>query len=124
VQVTPLFFSEILSAVVGMQPLPRNKRRRFPRESTGPPTRGRDLTDLGGRDLAELAVQPMIAQPTSVAPPTIVDDADGFSDDFEWDNDFTSSPSRGESRTLLSKPTTDTGSATWPGQPDVPSYQR
>jgi len=98
---------------VGMQPLPRNKRRRFPREATG----------QRGRDLAELAVQPMISQPPLAAPPT-ADDADGFSDDFEWDNDFAASPSRGENRTLLSKPTTDTGSAQWPGQPDVPTCQR
>jgi len=105
-------FHALHVAIVGMQPLPHNKRRRFPRE-VGP----------RGRDLAELAVQPMISQPPPAAPPT-ADDADGFSDDFEWDNDFAASPSRGENRTLLSKPTTDTGSAQWPGQPDVPTCQR
>jgi len=104
-----------------MQPLPRNKRRRFPRE-------------LGarGRDLAELTVQPMILQqPPPAAPPTAddapptADDADGFSDDFEWDNDFAASPSHGENQTLLSKPSTNTGTAVWPPvQGDIPTIRR
>lgn len=44
--------------------------------------------------MAELTVKPML----------LPDKPDSVSDDFEWDNDFDSSPNRVESRTLLVKP--------------------
>lgn len=79
-----------------MQPLPRQSRKKGARDAAG--------AARGVRDIAELAVQPMITQqPTAVVPS--VDDADGLSDDFEWDSDFgTANNNPEESRTLLAKP--------------------
>lgn len=79
-----------------MQPLPRQKRKKAQRDAAG------SARVVG--DIAELAVQPMIAQPSQakVAPST--DDADALSDDFEWDSDFGAANNNpDENRTLLTK---------------------
>ena len=57
-----------------MQPVPKEKRKKF-----------------ADSNMTELAVKPMFLQDKQECP----------SDDFEWDNDFESSPNQAECRTLL-----------------------
>ena len=63
-----------MNCFAGMQPVPKEKRKKF-----------------ADGNIAELAVKPMLLP------------SDKLSDDFEWDNDFDSSPNRAENRTLLAK---------------------
>jgi len=59
-----------------MQPIAKEKRKRYPEGN-----------------IAELTVKPML----------LPDKPESLSDDFEWDNDFDSSPNQIECRTLLAK---------------------